>query len=147
MMKDKKMEDRLIQACHRSGILADVGDHDTEQYPTVNIGHLADFYSAMKKSEPPQVEREDGGAAFPVHLPPEIFNKLVLEHANPAIYGMSLRDWFATHAPEMPSRIRDQVIEASAVEDDWREALEAAEIKWRWQYADAMLKARKGGAE
>lgn len=76
--------------------------------------------------------------------------------------GMSLRDWFATHAPE-PSN--EELIEAfydfpvfdnsvlvggfpcEGIEDAQRAAqrnwLRKAQILWRWQYADAMLEARK----
>lgn len=69
------------------------------------------------------VEHQDGGPAFP----------RVGEWEEP---GMSLRDYFAAHAPPMT----DEWWEDSAEEEShWVEAQAA----WNYAYADAMLKARE----
>ena len=49
------------------------------------------------------------------------------EHIDP---GMTLRDYFAAHAPEPPASWHGGAKGLSDV------------IEWRWWYADAMLKAR-----
>lgn len=46
-------------------------------------------------------------------------------------YGMSMRDYFAAHAPEPPKIWRGG--ERSIVDI----------VQWHWAYADAMLKARE----
>ena len=68
----------------------------------------------------------DGGPAFPV-----------LDGGAPA-YGMSLRDWFAGQAPQLPSYLQDvvQFNTPNPAEGD---------AKWRYIWADAMLKARETG--
>lgn len=77
---------------------------------------------------------DSGGPAFP--------------HANPRhdgnwdiraqIEGMSLRDWFATHAPT-----RDQFhVYAGVIQDD--ETTAQYYCRARYAYADAMIAARKG---
>lgn len=73
----------------------------------------------------------DGGPAFP--NPPGAFNP----HTGP---GMSLRDYFAAHAPEMPDGWTGIVplSERLSRADDMLYRL----IEWRWFYADAMLAAR-----
>ena len=91
---NKKNLESIVRAAHQAGLVVDTSEVRTP-HPTVNAYDLADFYSAMLAGLP-----DDGGSAFPVNLPDDIFHNVVLEHANPAIYGMSLRDWFATHAPE-----------------------------------------------
>ena len=68
-----------------------------------------------------------GGPAFPV---------TDSHHANGQIQygtsGMTLRDYFAAHAPEPPG-------------DFWRGGERSIKdiIDWRWYYAEAMLKARE----
>lgn len=49
---------------------------------------------------------------------------------NSGTHGMTLRDYFAAHAPSVP--------------ETWRAKNDEAEniIKWRWAYADAMMEAR-----
>ena len=61
-------------------------------------------------------------------------------HSNGHEMGMTLRDYFASHAPEVPHwfRIKDDDAYPSA-KDCQLDHL----IKWRWFYADAMLKARE----
>jgi hypothetical protein len=66
------------------------------------------------------------------------------EPAFPQIYdrfkdclpGMSIRDWFATHAPEPPSTWWG---------GDRPDC--AGRAMWNYQYADAMLEARMGAGE
>ena len=64
--------------------------------------------------------KDTGGPAFPA----QHFDLAEHEH------GMTLRDWFATHAPEPPK--------------SWRGGERGLDdiIEWRWWYADAMLKKR-----
>lgn len=69
--------------------------------------------------------------------------------------GMTLRDWFATHAPPLPwnfeqppyqdpSEITDWSAEAVAARNHEEMKRELArEIKWRWHYADMMLSERE----
>jgi len=66
----------------------------------------------------------DGGPAFPV----------VFEHADAGaeMLGMSLRDYFAAHAP-IPLPVWTPPTYCTDVE---------RLIAWRWFYADEMLKAR-----
>lgn len=51
--------------------------------------------------------------------------------------GMSLRDYFAAHAPEPP----DYVLTTININDHAQ--LAQAFAAWRWQYADAMLAERE----
>ena len=77
---------------------------------------------------------DDGGNAFPVYVPEgPILADGSPEYAAYAKPGMSLRDWFAGQALKKASRGSDR---------------SADEIARRAYYiADAMLAARKGGAE
>lgn len=69
-----------------------------------------------------------GGPAFPHPSPPESWG-------DPRC-GMTLRDWFAGHAPEMPEQwLQDTLAEGGHL----LEALAA----WNYSYADAMLAARE----
>jgi hypothetical protein len=65
---------------------------------------------------------DDGGTAFPSH---GSMGEVVQE-------GMTLRDYFAAHAPPVP---------------DWYIKMRNSDmedlIKWRWYYADAMLAERE----
>lgn len=66
---------------------------------------------------------DDGGPAFPHESSP-------MTHM-----GMTLRDYFAAHAPEPPGdfmRTNAELYDSLA----WR-------VRWRWAYADAMLRARE----
>jgi hypothetical protein len=107
-------------------------------------------------------KRNEGGPAFPcpryVNANGETFSLSEFDGEN----GMSLRDYFAAHAPEMPDWFRPATEEqrpnvpemASAAEHDatmdaWWGRVRLARISaWPWVYADAMLAARerKGGA-
>lgn len=64
------------------------------------------------------MSNETGGPAFPYNRSQEL-------------EGMTLRDYFAAHAPNPP--------------DTWKAKKDEYEniIEWRWAYADAMLEARK----
>lgn len=81
------------------------------------------------------MDKDDGGSAFP-----EVFTDF---HANDGQHGrhdtysaggMSLRDYFAAHAPSMT----EQWFKGSGGKAHWLEA----EAAWRFAYADAMLKER-----
>ena len=89
-------------------------------------------------------------------------NGAVLGHGQ----GMTLRDAFAMHAPWLSSEeligtvpgyptfdnsgyfggFPSQEIYARQL-DEQKEWLREARIKWRWQYADAMIAARQGGEQ
>ncbi len=67
-------------------------------------------------------------------------------------YGMSLRDWFAGHAPPPP----DHFTIPSAECDDWGDAEKSSQawsdwcvrraVAWSFAYANTMLAARAKGA-
>jgi len=65
-------------------------------------------------------DTDTGGPAFPVPL--DAFDDRE---------GMTLRDYFAAHAPNPPETWKAEKDEAANI------------IEWRWAYADAMLKARQ----
>ncbi len=89
---------------------------------------------------------ENGGPAFPGGTYPEHPH-----HPN----GMTLRDWFAGQAPEMPDWWMQD--ESQAIQPPgWEEGMSAKDwdrlwnefhcrklASWRFHYADAMLEARK----
>jgi hypothetical protein len=76
---------------------------------------------------------DDGGAAFPhpdyLHQGPD---------------GMTLRDYFAAHAPALPAPIRDAFVTAlkRGAEVDLSDHAEVC-ARWSILYADSMLKARR----
>lgn len=88
--------------------------------------------------------QNDGGPAFPTTA-----GQVVYSH------GMTLRDWFAVHAPEMPDRWR----EAEALQEyppGWKSGMTASDwsrlwtefhldriVTWQLAYADAMIAARE----
>lgn len=81
-------------------------------------------------------EVDDGGHAFPA---PPCGDSMTFEdgrttHQFSGSTGMTLRDYFAAHAPPAPTQLRN----ASHLDLEM-----LAGIRWRWQYADAMLKARQ----
>jgi len=91
-------------------------------------------------------KQDDGGAAFPMPSGPEP-RVNATTHYNE---GMSLRDWFAAHAP--PCDVEaitgtdvKTVAEYLGIDpNEWRyEHCIEAHAKARYQWADAMLKARK----
>lgn len=79
--------------------------------------------------------RDDGGPAFPLVTGIE------------SLYdGMSLRDYFAAHAPPMPQGLRE-IVNLSAKRDEGKGTFNFGlyakwEAEWRSCYADAMLKER-----
>lgn len=88
-------------------------------------------------------QTDDGGPAFP-------------STGQLDINGMSLRDYFAAHAPDMPrwfirkclglpksATIAEWNKHDRRVLDDDAMDQETAMMEWRWYYADAMLRARK----
>ena len=82
-------------------------------------------------------EKNDGGPAFPQ----KSFAALTHGAGNwETTGGMSLRDWFAQQAPEMPEQWwKDTKAEYGGRSGSYAEAIAA----WRYFYADAMLAARK----
>jgi hypothetical protein len=75
------------------------------------------------------MDKNDGGAAFPT-------NTSNIDNAGACFAhdGMSLRDWFATHAPAVPGDFGWQ-----SGETDEAQRL----VRWNWHYADLMLSARE----
>ena len=65
----------------------------------------------------------DGGPAFPT------------DHGKNVVDGMTLRDYFAAHAPEPPH-------DFMRTEAEYGDTL-AYQVRWSWEYADAMLNARE----
>ncbi|HDR9134415.1 hypothetical protein [Burkholderia vietnamiensis] len=72
-------------------------------------------------------EIKDGGPAFPCHTNPRPGT------LNEAPQGMTLRDYFAAHAPDVP----DDFDWAAGETDSWQRR-----ARWSFHYADAMLRAR-----
>lgn len=84
--------------------------------------------------------KSDNPPAFPVNYSNEADGPTVMPSA-----GMTLRDYFAAHAPAMPPGLREMA--KTAEKQDGRDtsdfgAFARYEADWRWSYADAMLKAR-----
>lgn len=57
-------------------------------------------------------------------------------------FPISLRDYFATHAPEMPSWYYDELCSREIPVNDRMSEWDAF-YQWRWEYADQMLKERE----
>jgi hypothetical protein len=57
-----------------------------------------------------------------------VAENLIAEEKVKSVGGLSVRDYFAAHAPNPPV---------------W---WDGGMYEWRWHYADAMLEERKGGA-
>ena len=58
---------------------------------------------------------------------------------------MTLRDWFAGQAPDMPDWFLTDGLDGDWEEDEPAYIL-SREAKWRYCFADAMIAARDGGA-
>ena len=68
--------------------------------------------------------------------------------------GITLRDWFATHAPEVPGWFRTDLVSKTRYgglppcplprNDHENNMLAERFIAWRWHYADLMVAARGG---
>ena len=83
----------------------------------------------------------DGGPAFPCHT-----NPLPARLAN-APQGMTLRDYFAAHAPSIPTAIIQQDPWVGSFAGQHRGHLQCLstierEVWWRYHFADLMLAAR-----
>lgn len=124
---------------------------------------------AKQETTHPANAGEDGGAAFPVPMIPMDAAKGTYTEVR--YEGMTLRDYFAAHAPrpsledvavvlgwpeglssEKPRpfpRLGTDEPEPDSLEKRWRETSHAdrmrAVIAVRWNYADAMLLARREG--
>ena len=92
----------------------------------------------------------DGGPAFP--FPTMEQGSTCTAGAWAASPGMTLRDYFAAHAPAMPSDLGRLALEDADVDNPDKTHGEKCDVllsivsEWRYRYADAMLKAREGGA-
>lgn len=73
--------------------------------------------------------KDDGGPVFPFEKANGIFRS-----------GMSLRDYFAAHAPEGPVGADITALDTNVTA---RQKMAADHAAWRYVYADAMLNARK----
>lgn len=94
-----------------------------------------------KQSREARQEREDGGPAFP-HL--GLYHGMDGNlHPTPTQHGgMSLRDYFASRAPQPPEGFMRGLLNAAMTNDELTTAAAAACARWSFVYADAMLKAR-----
>jgi hypothetical protein len=101
---------------------------------------------------------KDGGAAFPFSPPCDQYGALPPGFPFPEL-GMTLRDYFAAHAPDMPEywtapkemllplpqpkgRGPEYAAEWEARNNALKHNALMHEVTWRWAYADAMIKAR-----
>jgi hypothetical protein len=102
---------------------------------------------------------KDGGPAFPFAPPCDQYGALPTGYPFPDT-GMSLRNYFAAHAPEQPeywSAPKAMLVpvpqpngRGPEFQAQW-DARDAAnthntlmhEVTWRWAYADAMIAARE----
>lgn len=90
----------------------------------------------------------DGGPAFPM---PSGAEPRVNEttHYNE---GMTLRDYFAAHAPALPHDLAELAREEADVDNPDKTHGEKSDVLlsirayWNYMYADAMIAARNGGA-
>lgn len=97
-------------------------------------------------------ENKDGRYAFPIPADDR--------RGWPAETGMTMRDWFASHAPEVPSWFRSDHprrawskpgtsgIQKPVIPDaEWNLTTEKwhmeRRVAWAWAYADAMIAARE----
>lgn len=91
---------------------------------------------------------KDGGPAFPCVI--DSYNDVPAHNEQ----GMTLRDYFAAHAPEVPAwfkidgfpKMAGCSVEATRLYELELDAYaERRAIAWPWHYADAMLAARDKG--
>ncbi len=73
--------------------------------------------------------QDNGGPAFPVDEISQYDNSVCAQH-----FGVTVRDYFAAHAPEPPNDFAWKDGETDVVQ---------RLVRWRFAYADAMLKARQ----
>ncbi len=69
--------------------------------------------------------KPDGGAAFPTSQG--------LDCPNEMGGGLTVRQYFAAHAPEVPPAIDFPFLKDQLESENWRC------IRWRWAYADMMI--------
>ena len=83
--------------------------------------------------------KDDGGSFAPIGSPEDFLNS---ERGHT---GLSLRDWFASHAPEPPRWWLEEYAGCHDKADDLRTAAQHI-AQWRFAFADAMLAARNTDA-
>ena len=94
--------------------------------------------------------KDDGGPAFPSQITAEDRNGTPIVTV---FKGMTLRDYFASKAPGLPSQLAEWALEAADVTNPDKSDREKSKVilnivaEWNYMYADAMLAARKGGAK
>ena len=92
----------------------------------------------------------DGGPVFP--FPTMEQGSTCTAGAWAASPGMTLRDYFAVYAPAMPSDLAALAKEHADTDNPDKTHGEKCDVllsiraEWNYRYADAMLKAREGGA-
>lgn len=93
--------------------------------------------------------RDNGGPAFPLLNPKIGYHADIIQQAE----GLSVRDWFAAHAPEPSQDYLDMEYQLDRHRNPHNDphkpqSRSPLQIKaqYRFAYADAMLAARKGGA-
>lgn len=99
----------------------------------------------------------DGGPVFPVDVVHDQLNSDLIfgqqtSHASGFQLGLSLRDYFAAHAPPVPQFIQDDfvaMLRQDQMDDltlSWNDGIlhrmATLEKRWRDRYADAMLSGR-----
>lgn len=106
-----------------------------------------------RRSANAMANHDDGGPAFPMPFLASAAGDnttLTVPFPGEVPAGMSLRDYFAAHAPPMPEYLRLEAevqsrAAAHAQPDDidaWQGIYAYLLAKWATRYADAMLKAR-----
>lgn len=80
----------------------------------------------------------DGGPAFPTE------NAMQTGPSSCRYEGMTMRDYFAAHAPEVPAFFLPADLEDARRNSEKQKILAARFFQWRWFYADMMLKTRDG---
>jgi len=93
----------------------------------------------------------DGGSAFPTPFVMVHDDDQGKDYPQYATSGMTLRDWFATHAPEAETSWIERQSQLDKARNPHNEphhkypirSLLELKVAWKWQYADAMLKRRE----
>lgn len=77
----------------------------------------------------------NGEPAFPLNELNQVTGDVCAQH-----FGMTLRDYFAAHAPALPAKVREAF--TRSLQGDGADLKEHAQVCARWArlYADAMLK-------
>lgn len=88
----------------------------------------------------------DGGPAFPTDSEAQVGTSTY------HFTGMTLRDYFAAHAPALPHDLAELAREEADVDNPDKTHGEKSDVLlsirayWNYMYADAMIAARNGGA-